>query len=383
MAMHHLRDGDDEMFAETLRRYAVERLLPDYPRWRDEPYPLDRIPELGELGVLGLRVPEEYGGSAGALTQLGLAVEELARGDFNVNYFPQLAGLAAGLILHGDEAIKRRWLPPLASGEVTIGFALTEPGVGSDAAALSTRAVRDGSDWVISGEKASITFAGYADAVTVFARTGGEGARGITCFLVPLDLAGVERAVYASAGSAATARGSLHFDDVRIPVDHQIGEEGTGFVLAMQGFDYNRAIISHACIGAASQSLDEFVEYAKQRETFGKPLAQHQGISFQVAEHLAFLHSARLLARETLQLADAGLPHSTQASMTKWLGPKYAAEAIHAVIRMFGWPGYSSEMHHELRMKDVMGLEIGDGTPEIMKAIIARETFGREFGSLR
>ena len=339
--------------------------------------------ELGELGVLGLRVPEEYGGAAGTFPQLGLAVEELSRGDFNANYFPQLAALAAELIKHGDDAVKARWLPPLASGEAVIGFALTEPGVGSDAAALSTRAVRDGSDWVITGEKASMTFAGYADAATVFARSGGAGARGITCFLVPLDLPGVERSVYHSAGSASTARGSVHFDEVRIPADHQIGEEGTGFILAMQGFDYNRAVIAHACIGAAAQSIDEFVEYAKQRETFGKPLAKHEGIAFQVAEHLAFLHSARLLAQETLELAEAGAPHSTQASMAKWLGPKYAAEAIHAVIRMFGWPGYSTEMHHELRMKDVMGLEIGDGTPEIMKSIIARETFGREYASLR
>jgi len=381
--MHQVRSDDDQLFADTLRRYALERLMPDYQRWRSEPYPVDRIPELAELGVLGLRVPEEYGGSEGTLPQLGLAVEELSRGDFNVNYFPQLASLAAELIKHGDDDLKAEFLPPLAAGESTIGFALTEPGVGSDAANLSARAVRDGSDWVITGEKASITFAGYADAVTVFARTGGPGARGITCFLVSLDLPGVERQVYHSAGSAATARGSLHCDDVRIPAHHQIGEEGTGFVLAMQGFDYNRAIISHACIGAAAQSLDEFVEYAKERETFGKPLAKHEGIAFQVAEHLAFLHSARLLAQETLQLAEAGLPHSTQASMAKWLGPKYAAEAIHAVIRMFGWPGYSTDMHHELRMKDVMGLEIGDGTPEIMKSIIARETFGREYASHR
>lgn len=383
MTMHQLRSADDELFASTLRSYALDRLMPDYQRWRTEPYPTDRIPELGSLGVLGLRIPEEYGGTPGTFPQLGLAVEELSRGDFNANYFPQLAGLAAELIKHGDHDLKAQWLPPLAAGEVTIGFALTEPGVGSDAASLTTRALRDGSDWVISGEKSSITFAGYADAVTVFARSGGPGARGITCFLVPLDLPGVERQVYHSAGSAHTARGSLHFDDVRIPAHHQIGEEGTGFVLAMQGFDYNRAVIAHACIGAALQSVDEFVEYAKQRETFGKPLARHEGIAFQVAEHLSHLHAARLLARETLELAEAGLPHSTQASMAKWLGPKYAAEAIHAVIRMFGWPGYSTDMHHELRMKDVMGLEIGDGTPEIMKSIIARETFGREFASHR
>jgi cyclohexanecarboxyl-CoA dehydrogenase len=381
--MQHMRSEDDDLFAETLRRYALERLLPDYQRWRTEPYPKDRIPELAELGVLGMRVPEEYGGSGATFPQLGLAVEELCRGDFNVNYFLQLSALAAELIKHGDDDLRAEFLPAVASGEQTVGFALTEPGVGSDAANLSARAVRDGSDWVISGEKASISFAGFADAVTCFARTGGPGARGITCFLVPLDLPGVERQVYSSAGSASTARGSLHFDEVRIPAHHQIGEEGTGFVLAMQGFDYNRAVISHACVGAASQSIDEFVEYAKQRETFGKPLAKHEGIAFQVAEHLSFLHSARLLAQETLQLAEAGLPHSTQASMAKWLGPKYAAEAIHAVIRMFGWPGYSTDMHHELRMKDVMGLEIGDGTPEIMKSIIARETFGREFASHR
>lgn len=381
--MEQIRTAEDQLLADTLRQYAVERLLPDYPRWRHEPYPAERIRELGDLGVLGLRVAAEYGGSEGSYVQLGLATEELARGDFNSNYFLQLAGLAAELIARGDSQLREEFLPPLCTGEATIAFALTEPGVGSDAANLSTRATRDGADWVITGEKASISFAGYASAATVFARTGGPGPRGITCFLVPLDGPGVERQVYRSAGSAHTARGSLHFDGVRIPAHHQIGEEGTGFVMAMQGFDYNRAVIAHACIGAASQSLDEFAEYATERETFGKPLARHEGIAFQVAEHLALLHSARLLAREALTLADAGLPHTTQASMAKWLGPKYSAEAIHAVIRMFGWPGYSSDMHHELRMKDVMGLEIGDGTPEIMKAIIARETFGREYASHR
>lgn len=370
---------DDELLRRTCRQFALEKLLDDYPTWERKPFPRDRLRELGELGVLAIRIPAEYGGASGSYVSLGVAAEELSRGDFNVSYFLQLGTIAAELLRSADDELKQRWLPDLAAGDALISFGLTEPGVGSDAASLSVSARRSGDDWIINGEKASITFAGVADACIVFARSGGPGARGISSIFVPLDLPGVSRRVYPSAGGHLSQRGSLFFDDVRVPARYQIGEEGVGFLHAMTAFDFNRAIIALACIGCAYQSIDETVEYAKHRKTFGKALAAHEAVAFQVAEHLAMLHAARLVAFEALARADAGEVHTTEAAMAKFLGPKHAVEAIHACLLLHGWSGYGADLPFAQRLRDVIGLEIGDGTPEIMKAVIARETFGRAF----
>lgn len=374
---------ENQLLQETLRRYALDKLAPAMARWRTEPFPAEMLAELGDLGVLGVHVPLEYGGSGGSYVSAGVAAEELARGDFNITYFLQLSAIAAKLLASADDTIKRQWLPAIASGDGIVAFALTEPGVGSDAAQLTCSARRDGTDWIINGEKSSITCAGSATACVVFCRTGGPGARGISMMFVPLDSPGVSRNLYSSAGGHLSQRGSLFFDDVRVPADHQIGEEGTGFIGAMEAFDFNRAIIALASIGTASQSLDETITYTKQRMTFGKPLATREGIAFQIAEHLALLHATRLLSYEVLARADAGLPHTAEAAMSKWLGPKQSVEAIHACLLLHGWTGYGTDLPFAQRLNDVIGLEVGDGTPEIMKAIIAREAFGREFNSYK
>lgn len=376
-------NDEHQLLQETTRRYALSRLAPEAARWQTEDFAPEILKELAGLGVLGMRIPAEYGGSDAPYVPMGIAAEELARGDFNVSYFLQLSAIAAKLLADADEQLKRHWLPAIASGDATVAFALTEPGVGSDAANLVCTARRDGSDWIINGEKSSITFAGSADGCVVFCRTGGPGARGISMIFVPLDLPGVGRTRYPSAGGHLSQRGSLFFDDVRVPGDHQIGTEGTGFVGAMEAFDFNRAIIALAAIGTAGQSLDETIEYTKHRETFGQPLAKREGVAFQIAEHLALLHATRLLAYEVLTRADAGLPHTSEAAMCKWLGPKQSVEAIHACLLLHGWTGYGTDLPFVQRLNDVMGLEVGDGTPEIMKAIIAREAFGREFSSYK
>ena len=376
---------EERLFAQNLRRFAKERLLPEYARWdRGEPYPKERLQELAQLGITGLRVPEAYGGTGSPYVMAGIAAEELARGDYNTTLALQIGAISADILsAHASEAIKREWLPKMATGEKLVAFGLTEPGAGSDAAALTTTATRDGDDYIVRGEKASITFAGLADACIVFARTGGEGARGVGAVLVPLDSPGVSRTRYQSVGERLTQRGSLHFDDVRVPAGNILGDPSGGFYQAMGAFDYNRAIIALACVGAAQQSLDETVEYAKQRQTFGKPIAMHQAVSFQIAEHLTLIQAARLLAYDCLARRDRGEAHTMQAAMAKWLGPKAAADAIHACIILHGWVGYSQDLPFEQRLRDVIGLEIGDGTPEIMKGIIARETFGRQFTAYR
>jgi cyclohexanecarboxyl-CoA dehydrogenase len=384
---------EDELLRETVRRYSTERLAPDYARWESEPFPRERVVELGDLGVLGILIPEEFGGSGGSrgsggvprkgYVSLGVAAEEIGRADFNVTSFLQLAGITAGLLALGSDVVQKQWLPAVASGESVVAFALTEPSVGSDAARLTCTARRDGGDFVVSGEKASCTFAGLADACVVFARTGGPGAGGITMILVPLDRPGVTRQVYDSVGGKLSQRGSLFFDDVRVPAANALGAEGAGFAGAMKGFDFNRSIIALACVGTAMQSLDETVDYAKERTTFGKPLARHEGVAFPLAEHIALLHASRLVAYEALALADAGRPHTSQAAMAKWLAPKQAAEAIHSCLLFHGWSGYGNDQPFAQRLRDIVGFEIGDGTAEIMKAIIARDTFGREFAAYK
>ncbi len=384
---------EDELLRETVRRYATERLAPDYGRWETEPFPRERVVELGDLGVLGMLIPEEFGGTGGprgsggvpreGYVSLGVAAEEIGRADFNVTLFLQLAAISAGLLQMGSDDIQKEWLPGVASGEQVVAFALTEPSVGSDAARLVVTARPDGGDLVLSGEKASCTFAGLADACVVFARTGGPGAAGISMVLVPLDRPGVSRQVYDSVGGKLSQRGSLFFDDVRVPAANQLGTEGVGFVGAMKAFDFNRALIALGCVGAAMQSLEETIAYTKQRTTFGKPLARHEGVAFPIAEHLALLHASRLVAYEALALADAGRPHTVEGAMAKWLAPKQAAEAIHSCLLFHGWSGYGNDLPYAQRHRDIVGFEIGDGTAEIMKAIIARDTFGREFAAYK
>lgn len=376
---------DQLLLQQTLRQYSKDKLLPNYARWdRGETIPRALIKEVAELGVFGLRVPEQFGGLMADYVTCGLMSEELSRGDFNYSLYVQLGLIASELLTDfAAPEVQAEWLPRHATGDAVIAFGLTEPSAGSDAARIVTRAERVGDDYVITGEKASITFAGYADACIVFARTGAEGARGISAFLVPLDAPGVARQPYFAAGERLTQRGSLFFDGVRVPARNRMGEEGKGFYQAMIAFDFNRAVIALACIGAAQQSLDETIDYTKGREVFGKPLATFEGVAFQVAEHLTLLESVRVLSYKCLWLKDQGQKHTKEAAMVKWLGPKAAADAIHACMILHGHYGYNMESPLEQRWRDVVGLEIGDGTPEIMKGIVAREAFGREYTSYR
>ena len=238
------------MFQRELRRYALERLAPMYSRWEQEPIPKEMHREFGRLGLTGMRIPSQYGGQDASFVMCGIAGEEIGRGDFNVTTFLYMHALVAEALRHAPIAQQRRWLPALSSGDAVAAFAITEPGAGSNAAHIQARAVKDGGHYVISGEKSSITFACIADMALVFVRTGGEGARGISSLIVPLDLPGVSRVPYNSPGGRACQRGSLYFDNVSVPVENLVGEEGQGFYTAMQSFDFNRAIIGLCCLGS-------------------------------------------------------------------------------------------------------------------------------------
>ncbi len=221
--------------------------------------------------------------------------------------------------------------------------------------------------------------ADQADAALVFARTGRveDGARGVSAFLVPLKASGVSTSRYNDLGSKAVGRGSIFFDAVEVPRGNLIGDEGAGFIQVMRGFDFSRALIGLQCVAAAQASLDESWAYVQQRHAFGAPIARNQGVTFPLAEHEAMAAAVRQLCYHTLRLRDAGLPHTAEAAMCKWLGPKTAVDIIHQCLLTHGHYGWSLDLPHQQRLRDVMGLEIGDGTAQIMKLIIAREKLRR------
>jgi cyclohexanecarboxyl-CoA dehydrogenase len=239
--------------------------------------------------------------------------------------------------------------------------------------------VRDGDDYVITGEKSGISLAMAAHAAIVFARTDADAkARGVTAFLIPLDRPGVSRSPLRDLGSRAIGRAVLAFDHVRVPASHRVGAEGTGFYQVMQGFDYNRVVIALACLGAAQISLEETMSYVKERRTFGRMLATYEGVSFPIAEASTQIDACRWLAYHALWLADRGAPYTKESAMVKWWGPKLAVDTIHQCLLLHGHYGYTAELPFEQRLRDVIGLEIGDGTAEIMKVVVARELMGRE-----
>jgi len=372
---------DQQVLQQGARRFARERLLPDYQK-REREAVLERelVAEMGRLGLLGMDLPQEVGGMGADAVTTGLVVEELAYGDFNVSALPVGISLnGAILVRHAQPEVVSEWVPRLTRGDAVPAICLTEPRGGSDASNLQLRARRDQDHYVINGEKASISFADCADVFVVFARTGTpeEGAKGVSGFVIPATAQGISRTRYDDVGSATIGRGSVFFDDVRVPASHRLGDEGRGFTQVMQGFDYSRALIALQCCGSAQASLDETWAYAKDREAFGRPIGQFQGVSFPLAEGESQIAAVRQLCYHALSLRDAGLPHTAEAAMVKWMGPKAAFDVIHQCLLTFGHYGWSKELPHQQRMRDVMGLEIGDGTAGIMKLIVARERIGR------
>ena len=372
---------EQRAFRTAAQRFAREKLAPRYQA-REQEAVIDRklVREMGALGLIGPDLPERYGGLGLPSEVSGLVIEALAYGDFNVAYVQLLGSLCGQIIArHAAEDLAAEWLPRIVAGEALFSLALTEPRGGSDAGNLALSARPTEAGYVLNGEKSSISLADQADATLVFARTGKaeDGARGVSAFLVPMDAPGVKTSRFSDLGSKAVGRGSLFFDDVEVPKVNLLGAEGGGFVQVMQGFDFSRALIGLQCIGAAQASLDESWAYVSERKAFGAPLARNQGVSFPLAEHESMAEAVRQLCYHTLRLRDAGQPHTAEAAMCKWLGPKTAVDIIHQCLLTHGHYGWSLDLPHQQRLRDVMGLEIGDGTAQIMKLIIAREMLKR------
>jgi len=368
-------------FTRVVRAFAQQELAPQYAHWdRSGEFPRELWRKMGEIGITGISISEEYGGQGADCVTAGIAAEEVARGDFNCGYALIENCLNGEILRHAQSHVKQTWLGGMASGERILAIAVTEPRGGSDAAGMQTQARQEGDDYILRGEKSGISMLMPADGVLVFAKTDpSAGARGVSTFLVPTDLPGVSRTPLRDMGERAIQRGSLFLDDVRVPKDLRIGAEGEGFYQVMNGFDFSRIIIALMCLGAAEQSLDETVVYVKTREAFGRPLAKFEGVSFPIAEHATLLEAARWLCYRGLWLRDQGVPHAKEAAMVKWWGPKVAVDAIHDCLLLHGHYGYTQDLPLEQRLRDVIGLEIGDGTAQVSKIVIARELLGREF----
>lgn len=379
--MHFGFDDDEESFRVEVRRFAATVLAPHYQADdRAAKLRASLVADLAGMGLTGLRIPERFGGQEASAVVAGLAAEEVARADFNATYvIINTALISDVLVRNATEEQQAAWLPPIASGEVIPALCVTEPGHGTDAARLALRAEPDGDGWRLVGEKTSITLGMDAGTGLVLARTGGPGARGVSAFYVDLDDRYVSRSAFDDLGSRSIGRASLHFDGLPVGRERLVGAEGAGFVSVMQGFDYSRAVIGLACLGAAQVSLEEALQWARDREAFGQPIGKFQGVSFPLAELATYVRGARHVCYEALWRKDHDLEHGAEAAMAKFWAPKLTTEVIHQCLLTFGHLGYASDSPLGQRLRDVIGLEIGDGTAQVSKLVISRALLGREF----
>ncbi|MFE4970541.1 acyl-CoA dehydrogenase family protein [Kitasatospora sp. NPDC056651] len=365
--------------------FTDREIVPYAAEW-DRAESVDRaiIGKLAKVGFLGLTIPEEYGGSGGDHLAYCLVLEELGRGDSAVRGIVSVSLGLVGKSVNGfgTEEQKRHWLPRLTSGEALACFALTEPGTGSDAANLTTRAVRDGDDWLISGAKTFITNGTWADVALVFARTGGDsperrGHRGITAFLVPTDLPGFTRTeIHGKLGLRGQATAALSFEDVRVPDRARLGEVGEGFTVAMAALAKGRMSVAAGCVGIARACLEAAVRYAGEREQFGKPIASHQLVQELLAGIAVDVEAARLLTWKVADHIERGLPFATESSVAKLYAGEAAVRAANNALQVFGGYGFIDEYPVGKYLRDARVMTLYEGTSQIHQLLIGRALTG-------
>ncbi|MEU0134466.1 acyl-CoA dehydrogenase family protein [Streptomyces sp. NPDC006296] len=361
--------------------FVAREITPHVVAW-DRAESVDRaiVKKLGALGFLGLTVPEEYGGSGGDHLAYCLVTEELGRGDSSVRGIVSVSlGLVAKTIASwGSEEQKRRWLPGLTAGDAVGCFGLTEPGTGSDAGNLSTRAVRDGGDYVINGSKMFITNGTWADVVLLFARTGdAPGHRGVSAFLVPADTPGLtRRTVRGKLGLRGQATAELVLEDVRVPASTLLGPEGKGFSVAMSALTKGRMSVAAGCVGIAQAALDAAVRYAGEREQFGRPIAGHQLVQELISDISVDVDAARMLTWRVADLVDRGQDFATAASTAKLFASEAAVRAANNALQVFGGYGYIDEYPVGKLVRDARVMTLYEGTSQIQKLIIGRALTG-------
>jgi butyryl-CoA dehydrogenase len=368
---------EHQMIRDALLTFSQERLAPNAARWdKEHHFPKEELKELAALGAFGVAVPEHLGGAGLDYVSLALVLEEIAAGDggtstiISVNNCP----VCSIAMMYANDAQKEQWLRPLARGEMLGAFALTEPHTGSDASALRTTAVRDGDEYVINGTKQFITSGKYGDVAIVMAVTDkAAGKRGISAFWVPTATPGyIVAGLEEKMGQHSSDTAQILFDNCRIPAENLIGEEGQGYKIALSGLEGGRIGIASQSVGMARAAFDAALVYARERETFGKPIFEHQSVQFKLADMATRIEAARQLIRHAASMKDAGLPCLKEAAMAKLFASEMAERVVSDAMQVFGGYGYVRDFPIERIYRDVRVCQIYEGTSDIQKILIAR-----------
>ncbi|WP_277967847.1 acyl-CoA dehydrogenase family protein [Sphingomonas echinoides] len=367
---------------DTVRRFVAERLRPlEAQVEADDAIPADVVQEMREMGLFGLSIDEEYGGLGLTMLEEAKVAIELGRTTpaFRSTFGTNVGIGSQGLVMAGTPEQKAAWLPRIASGEIITSFALTEPEVGSDSGAVKTRATFDGQAYRLSGTKRYITNADKADLFTVMARTGEDpGARGVSAFLVPRDLAGVSIGEpEKKMGQKGAKVADVHFDDVIVPAENRLGAEGEGFKIAMRVLDRGRLHISAVCVGVAERLIADCVAYATTRKQFGKAISDHQLIQGMLADSKTEALVARAMVLETAAAKDAGKDVVMESAAAKYFASEMVGRVADRAVQIFGGAGYIADYGIERLYRDVRLFRIYEGTSQIQQIIIARETIKR------
>jgi alkylation response protein AidB-like acyl-CoA dehydrogenase len=376
LAEHH------QLLRKTVRDFARAEVAPKAQAWdKEERFPKEIIPRLAELGLLGIRIPEEYGGSGLDVLSYAICVEEIARVDGSLALtVASHNGLGTGHILaFGNEEQKRRYLPMAAKGEWLAAWALTEPGSGSDSASMATTARRDGNDWVINGTKMFITQGSVGGFCVVLARTNPSVSKqkGITAFVVEHGTKGFTASKHLEKlGCRSSDTVELTFEDVRVSDAQRVGEIDRGFMDTMSILDRGRVSIAAMALGLGEGALSMAVQYAKDRKQFGKPIADFQAIQWMLADSKTELDAAALLTYRAACLADSGKRYSQEASMAKLFASEAASRACNRALQIHGGYGYTREFNVERHLRDAKICEIGEGTSEVQRIVIAKHVLG-------
>jgi alkylation response protein AidB-like acyl-CoA dehydrogenase len=371
---------EQELIRGTAREFLQREVVPHAREW-DRSETMDRaiVGKLAEIGFLGASLPAEHGGMGLDTISYCLVMEELGRADSSVRGIVSVQNGLVGKTVAKWATDEQRdeWLPRLASGEALGCYALTEPGSGSDPASLTTRAERDGDDWLLTGSKIFITLGTWAELALVFARSGEEGARGITCFLVPTDSEGFEaRPIKGKLGLRAQDTGELFLERVRVPDSARLGGEGEGFKVAMSALDNGRISLAAGCVGIAQGCLDASVGYAQERTQFGKPIAGFQLVQELLADISVEADAARLLTWRAAALADRGERHTLESSVAKYYASEVSVRAANAAVQVHGGYGYVDEYPVGKYLRDARVTTLYEGTSQVQKLIIGRHLTG-------
>jgi alkylation response protein AidB-like acyl-CoA dehydrogenase len=372
-----LLTADQEMIRDAVRAFAKDELWPNAARWdKDHTFPAEAHKGLAALGAYGICVPEEHGGAGLDYLTLALVLEEIAAGDGGTSTAISVTNCPVNAILmrYGSEAQKKRWLEPLARGDLLGAFCLTEPHVGSDAAALRTTATRTADGYAINGVKQFITSGKHGQLAIVIAVTDkGAGKRGISAFLVPTDTPGyVVARLEDKVGQHSSDTAQINFEDCRIPADHLIGEEGEGYRIALSALEGGRIGIAAQSVGMARSAFEVALDYAKQRESFGTAIVNHQAVGFRLADCATQIEAARQLIWHAASLRDAGKPCLKEAAMAKLFATEMAERVCSVAIQTLGGYGYVSDFPVERIWRDVRVCQIYEGTSDVQKILIQR-----------